>query len=190
MSELKRLLEVRKVVKTKKPDFIRQDAHKKKRINDAWRAPKGMHSEMRHNRAGYGKLLQVGYGSPKLVKGMHHSGIKHVEVSNVKELAKVNPKEEGIIIKSIGMKKKIEMIKEAEKKGIRVLNVKDSKKFIADVENKIKSKKDETLKKTEARKNKKVTERKHDKEENTDDEAKKDEEKNKLVSGHIFSSRL
>jgi large subunit ribosomal protein L32e len=180
MSDIKRLLEVRKVIKKKKPDFIRQDAHKKIRINNAWRAPKGMQSQMRHNRSGYGKLLQVGYGSPKAVRGMHHSGMKHVEVSNVKELAKVNPKEEGIIIKSIGMKKKIEIIIEAEKKGIKILNVGDSKKFIANAENKIKSRKENASKKTEARKNKKVTERKHDKEE-TDDTEELKKEKDKLL---------
>jgi len=178
MSEIKRLLELRRLIKNKKPDFIRQDSHKKKRIDNSWKKPKGMHSQMRHNRSGYRKLLQVGYGSPKLVRGMHPSGLKSVEIANVNELLKIDPKEEGIIIKKVGLKKKVEIIKEAEKKGIKILNVKDPKKFITDVETMLKTRKEETLKKKESRKNKKITERKKDKEEKSaDEETRKNEEK-------------
>ncbi len=177
MSEVKKLLEIRKLIKNKKPDFIRQDSHKKKRIDDSWKKPKGMHSQMRHNRSGYRKLLQVGYGSPRLVRGAHPSGLKAVGVANANELSGINPKEEGILIKNIGLKKKIEIIKEAEKKGIKILNVKDPKKFITDAEADMKKRKEKSLEKMETRKHKKITERKKEKEEAVDEETKKEEEK-------------
>ena len=47
MAETKKLLELRKKIKGKKPNFIRQDAHKHKRLARKWRKPKGIQSKMR-----------------------------------------------------------------------------------------------------------------------------------------------
>ena len=44
--ELKEELELRKKIKSKKPDFIRQDFHKK-RLKKKWKRPRGLHSKVR-----------------------------------------------------------------------------------------------------------------------------------------------
>ena len=53
--EKKDLLEFRKKIKAKKPNFIRQDAHKKGEIKKKWRRPKGLQSKMRLHKRGYRK---------------------------------------------------------------------------------------------------------------------------------------
>ena len=46
------LLELRRAMKRKKPDFIRQDSHKKAGLGAKWRKPKGIHSKMRKKHKG------------------------------------------------------------------------------------------------------------------------------------------
>ena len=41
MNSLKELLEIKKTIKKKRPNFIRQDAFKRKRLSMNWRAPAG-----------------------------------------------------------------------------------------------------------------------------------------------------
>ena len=47
-TEKKKLLEVRKILKDKKPDFKQQNFGKKKKIADKWKRPRGLQSKMRH----------------------------------------------------------------------------------------------------------------------------------------------
>ena len=65
------LLQVRKELKERKPEFIRQDNPKRKKLNYKWRKPKGIHSKMRHNRRGKRGSPSPGYGSPNEIKGYH-----------------------------------------------------------------------------------------------------------------------
>ena len=44
---IKKLLEVRKLIKQKKPTFARQDSWKYLRLNTGWRAGKGRHNKYR-----------------------------------------------------------------------------------------------------------------------------------------------
>ena len=67
-------LEHRSVIKKKKPNFIRQDAHKKKRVGTSWRRAKGIQSKVRLNKRGYVKSVSQGYRSPKSVRGTTPSG--------------------------------------------------------------------------------------------------------------------
>ena len=43
------LLNVRKEMKERKPEFIRQDNPKRMKLNYKWRKPKGVHSKIRHH---------------------------------------------------------------------------------------------------------------------------------------------
>jgi large subunit ribosomal protein L32e len=142
MSDLKALLALRKQIKDKKPEFIRPQAGKKKKVDVKWRQPGGHHSKLRHRMSGKGNYVEIGWGSPAAVRGLHRSGLKMVIVYNVDGLKKLNIKLEGALIANVGDRKKIEIIKAAEKMGIKVLNVKDSKKFISDVESALKQRKD------------------------------------------------
>ncbi len=169
----------------KKIKFIRQDAHKKSRLGNKWRRPKGLHSKMRLSFKGYNKSVSIGYGSPKNTRGLDKSGLKLIMIKSLKELEKINVKEECIAVaKTIGLKKKIEVLKQAIKKGIKVVNVKDVNKFLKEVEEKIKKtkeekeklKKEKEVKKKEREKapKKKTIEEKVEK---TDEEKKEEEKK-------------
>lgn len=174
----KELLELRKRIKAKKPVFIRQDAHKKKRLAKNWRRPKGIQSKMRLKRKGYRRSVSKGFKSPREVRGLHKSGVEPVLISSPKELKVIEKGKQGVIIsKGVGLRKRIEIAKEAEKAGIRVLNIKDTKKFIEKVEESIKQKKEEIKKIKSERERKKVEVQKKKKEEKKTEEEKKEEEK-------------
>ena len=110
----KELLQIRKEMKERKPHFIRQDDHRRMRIQnqDKWRKPKGVHSKIRHAFKGRRKMPSPGYKSPVAVKGLHHSGMKMVHVATEKELGKINKVSEGIIVSgNLGMRRKLEILK-------------------------------------------------------------------------------
>ena len=123
MTELKKLLELREKIKAKKPDFIRQDTHKRKKLTVKWRKPKGIHSKIRHHFKGRGKMPSPGYKSPRQVKGLNAAGLKVARVFTVDNLEKVNKEKVGIVIpKDLGMKKRFEILKKAKELNIAVLN--------------------------------------------------------------------
>ncbi|MFH0711190.1 MAG: 50S ribosomal protein L32e [Candidatus Aenigmatarchaeota archaeon] len=107
----------------KKPKFLRSSAHAYKRIGMKWRKPRGVHSKLRRKEKGKGFHPNPGWGSPKNLKGLHPSGLKEVFVSNIKDMLKINPEKDAARIShTIGKKKRIVILKEAEEKKIRVLN--------------------------------------------------------------------
>ena len=128
----------------KKLKFIREDAHKKSSLGNKWRRPKGLHSKMRLSKKGYNKSVSIGYGSPRKTRNMHRSGLKLIIIKSLKDIEKIDTKKEcAAVAKTIGLKKKIEILKQAIKKNINVVNVKDVDKFLKDVEEKIKKSKEE-----------------------------------------------
>ncbi|NPA63076.1 MAG: 50S ribosomal protein L32e [Methanococci archaeon] len=125
---MNRLLRLRFKLKMKKPDFIRQEAHRHKRLGEKWRKPKGRHSKMRLKWKEKPAIVEVGYRSPKAVRGLHPCGLEDVLVYNVKDLEKLNPETQGARIAStVGKRKKIEIIKKARDLGIKILNISQEK---------------------------------------------------------------
>ncbi|ENN96185.1 50S ribosomal protein L32e [Methanocaldococcus villosus KIN24-T80] len=123
-----RLLRLRFKLKRKKPDFIRTEAHRHKRLGEKWRRPRGRHNKMRLKWKEKPKVVSIGYRSPKAVRGLHPSGYEDVLVYNVKDLEKINPEKQAIrIASSVGMRKKIEIIKKAKELGIKILNISEEK---------------------------------------------------------------
>jgi large subunit ribosomal protein L32e len=121
--ELKHDLMVRKTIKNKTPHFRQQEWFRYKRINESWRRPRGMHSKMRKHKGYRQNVVSVGYGSPKKTRNLHPSGFQEIMVYNTKDLEKINPKSQAARVgHSVGTRKRIEIEKQAEKKGIRVLN--------------------------------------------------------------------
>lgn len=182
---MKELLELRKRIKKKKPVFVKQDVHKKTRLKKKWRRPRGRHSKIRLNIRGYRKGVRKGYGSPRAVYGFHPSGLKEIKVSNINDFEKINSKEHGAVISStVGIKKRIELLKKAKELGIVVLNFKDIDKFLKDTEEKRKVEKEAKEKRKKAKeskkkeKEKKADEKKKEKlAEKLTEEEKKDKEK-------------
>jgi len=150
---MKEKLELRKAIKKRKPNFLRQDAQRVKRLAKKWRQPKGMHSKIRRKFGGKRVQPSPAYSSPKEVRGLHPSGLKEVRVENPKGLEVVNPKTDGVIISSkVGIKKKIAILKEALKLKLTILNEKQPENFIKQVEERLSKKKEELKKKQEKKK--------------------------------------
>lgn len=121
-----KLLKLRKQLKAKKPDFIREDYQKRACIPLPWRRPRGLHSKMRHRFAGHRALVHPCYGSPREVHGLHPSGFAPVLVHTLNELGKINEKTQGAILGStLGLPKRMALLTKAKELGVKVLNVKD-----------------------------------------------------------------
>jgi large subunit ribosomal protein L32e len=106
-----------------KPQFNRQDHHKKKRVPTSWRAPRGQLSKQRKGVKGKGDTVEAGFRTPKAVRGKHPSGFEEVRVHNVDDLDGVDGDTEAVRIASTVGGRKRERIEEvAEDEGIRVLN--------------------------------------------------------------------
>ncbi len=121
--EIKRLLELRKEIAKRRPEFVRQESWRYKRVKPNWRRPRGIDSKMRMEVKGWPKRVKVGYRGPKKVRGLHPSGYKEVLIHNPKELEGINPEVEAIrIAHTVGAKKRKEILEKAKELGIKVLN--------------------------------------------------------------------
>jgi large subunit ribosomal protein L32e len=182
----------KKATKPKKPTFLRQDIHKKKRLSKVWRKPRGLQSKQRLEKRGYTLKVKTGYGTDASIKGTDRTGLRPVLVASVEALEKVDPKVESILISSnVGKRKKLDIVKKAVEKKLTLSNVKDPEGFIKEVEKakveekKAKKDKVDTRKKKheEIEKKAKEDKAKEDKkaeETSEDPKAKEDKEKKEL----------
>jgi large subunit ribosomal protein L32e len=144
--EHKRLLEVRKVQKNRKPHFRRKGCAKKVRIKDKWIRPKGLSHKMRMRLRGNPLCVSIGYRSPADVRGFTKSGFMPVVVFNVNDLMKLDHKLNTAVIGStVGQRKRVEIIKKAKEMKIDVNNIQNGHKYITHVENDLKDRKDRKL---------------------------------------------
>lgn len=115
-----------KTAKRNKPKFLRKDWHKEIKLgstvkkNRKWRGAKGRHNKIRLNRKGHSQRPKIGWGAEAKTKGFN-DGIKTIRVENLRvlELLKEGV---GIIIGSVGKKKREAIISRANEKKIRILN--------------------------------------------------------------------
>ena len=106
-----------------KPQFNRQDYHKKKRTPESWRRPRGGLSKQRRGIKGKGPKVEAGFRTPKAVRGKHPSGFEEVRVENPDDLDDVDGDSQAVRIGSTVGARKRERIEElAEDAGVRVLN--------------------------------------------------------------------
>jgi len=172
--EIERKIKERERKKKRKPKYIRQDWWKKSRLGKGrkkkqkWRRPKGRHSKVRERRKGKPKRPEVGYGSPKEVKGTIN-GLRPIIIRNLKDLEKVDKEKDIAIISSnLGKKKKIEILKKCLEIGIKTnINI---EKFLKRVE--------EERKVKESKKEKVIEEK--EKEEREEKEKIKEKEKEEI----------
>ena len=110
-------------MKTKKPKFLRQEWFRLVSLGKKWRRPRGKQSKLRKHIKGKGFIPNVGYGTPKAVRGLHPSGLKEILVSNLNQINDIDPKKQCIrMARTVGIKKRIEIMNIAKEKEIRVLN--------------------------------------------------------------------
>ncbi len=106
-----------------KPQFNRQDHHKKKRVPTSWRRPRGGLSKQRRGVKGKGDTVEAGFRTPNAVRGRHPSGFEEVRVHNTDDLDGVDGDSEAVRIASgVGGRKRERIEEVAEDRGIRVLN--------------------------------------------------------------------
>lgn len=121
--ETKRLLDVRKKQKSKKPHFLQTDSHKKKKLKEYWRRPDGIHNKTRYGLKGKCPRVERGYGSPALVRGLHPSGFEELIVNNPADLESMNvEKQAARIAHTVGTRKRNLIEKKALELGLRILN--------------------------------------------------------------------
>ncbi|MCX6804382.1 MAG: hypothetical protein NTY48_07510 [Candidatus Diapherotrites archaeon] len=87
---------------------------------DKWRKPHGIDLDkgLQH-----GFRPKIGYGNEKEIRFIHPSGYREVLVCNMNDIVKLNPKTEAARFSAtLGKRKRNEIMKKANEKGIWVLN--------------------------------------------------------------------
>ena len=80
-------------------------------------------------------MVSTGYKGPKIASGLHPSGYREILVHNSEEVAAIDPKTQAArIAHTVGRKKRTQIIAEARKKKIVVLNAKEIKEETAETE--------------------------------------------------------
>ncbi len=119
----RRLLNIRKQQKRTKPDFIRQESWRYKRVKPSWRRPRGIDSKMRSERKGWPASVKVGYRSPKRVRGFHPSGFEEIMIYNEYDLDFVNPSNQVVRIgHTVGRRKRVLIVQRADELGVYIVN--------------------------------------------------------------------
>lgn len=121
--EQKRLMKIKKQRKRKRPSFVQFEAWRYKKLKNKWKRPRGIDNKMRQNRKGWPKSVNVGWRSPKAVRDLHPSGKEEVMVYNPGDLTLVDPETQvGRISGKIGGKKRVQIVEEAERLNVKLLN--------------------------------------------------------------------
>ncbi|BBL67526.1 50S ribosomal protein L32e [Methanoculleus chikugoensis] len=124
MDETRRLIRVR--TRHNKPAFKRRGLHRKVKLADVWRRPRGLHNKQRRQFRAKGALPRPGYGGPAAVRGMHPSGYAEVRVFTPADLVDLNPEIQAVrIAGSVGNRKRGAIQERALELGLKVLNAKD-----------------------------------------------------------------
>ncbi|MEK6847225.1 MAG: eL32 family ribosomal protein [Nanoarchaeota archaeon] len=111
--------------------FVRRSTLKYSRMGrkrpklQRWRAAVGRHNKIRKNRYGYTKSPRIGFKKPLSETGKIKNKIPLL-VRSMKDLAGANKNNIMIIARTLGTKKKIEIIKKANEMNLEILNVKMS----------------------------------------------------------------
>lgn len=142
------------IIKRKKPTFKTQYSHIRIAIKNKprWRRPYGIYSKQAMGIKWKGAVPKPGYGQPKAIRYKHPCGLYETLIKHVSQLNDVNPKTHAIRLSAtLGVKKRLEIIKAAEEKKLKILNkAKKYKKKVVKPAKKAEEKKEE--KKTEVKK--------------------------------------
>ncbi len=108
--------------------FLRQDTSlffklgRGRRKLQKWRKPKGRHSKMRQKRKSYPASPSIGYRTDTEERAKINN-LYPLMIENMSDLKKANKDSILVLSSRLGSKKKLEIIKKAEEKKIKILNV-------------------------------------------------------------------
>lgn len=124
---LRRLFRLRLLMKRKKPEFVRIDQWRYRRIEDSgWRNQRSLDNKIRRKLEGWPKPVEAGYRKPAAVRGLHPSGYVEVLVHSPRELEGLDPRVHAVRIgRTVGRRKRLEIIKKAKELGLHVLNARE-----------------------------------------------------------------
>lgn len=125
LRERRRLQERLRRARSGKPVFLRYLSWRfwKFERREYWRKPKGNDSKMRLQIKGYPPIVKSGYGTDSELRGLHPSGLEPVVVSSAKELEALDPARHIVYIAgTVGLRKRLELVKVAREKGFKVAN--------------------------------------------------------------------
>ncbi len=163
---MKELIAQKISMKKRMPKFERQEAHVKARLSrSGWRKPRGFQSKMRLQRKGYNAIVKVGYRTPRILRGRLISGLLETIVISPSDLKNIQKDQIALIPRTLGNRKRLELLKEAKKLKIRISNYSNIDTKISEIENNLverkkrrsesKSKKTEKAKKLEKKEDEK-----------------------------------
>ena len=120
----KEKLALRAKISERRPDFVRQESWRYKRVGIAWRKPKGIDNHQRRQKfRGRPGLVKVGYSGPKLARGLHPSGFTDNLIHNIADLQRLDPKTDGVrIAHGVGRKKRLEIVTKAIDGKFKIFN--------------------------------------------------------------------
>lgn len=124
------LRSVKKLLHSKRPKFLRQDAHKKFRFSQVWREPKGIQSKVKKAIKGHRMMVKVGWGSPAVLRGSLRSGVKPVLVSSLSEIDGLSSGSSIILSSTLGLKSLVSIAKIAKDNGLSILNLPKNFDFV------------------------------------------------------------
>lgn len=131
----KKALQTRKRAKHKKPEFARSESWRYAKLSSSWRRPRGLDHKMRRKIKGWPPTVSTGYKGPRIARGLHPSGYREILVHNAQEIKALDPKTQAArIAHTVGRKKRGQIISEARRKKIVVLNAKEIKEETSELE--------------------------------------------------------
>merc|ERR1719162_104657 len=115
----------RKIIKKRLKKFPRFQADRFKRMNQAWRKPRGIDGRVRRRFKGSTLMPSIGYGSNKKSKHRLRNGFYKFRVQNLADVEMLlmhNEKYAVEIAHNIGARKRKEIVERADQLKLQVTN--------------------------------------------------------------------